>query len=309
MNKEIKEKIAEALICYSEVNGINAEALKVLTGVSKSYIEAMLAKKLVSGKTTIGDVHFKKVAAAIGYNIEPVFWQHIDTPQYNTMLLELMDAKSNRVDKVIIGQSGCGKTYTLGIFKKRFPKHTYVVTVSSLHNLNDILDDMCLQMNIEPKGNKVSKLRKLSSRVKELNLRGQTPTLIIDEGENLNLPPLKMIKALFDAFEGNCPIVMIGTEELQRKFENLKDSKRNSVPQLYYRFVAGVRPLEIIDREKTFESFFELVDDENLKTILFNMCDNYRMLHDYVEPALREASALKMPLTEKLFFQKNPHLI
>jgi len=309
MNENVKKQIIKALIDYSKDNSLNSEQLRILTDVSKSYIEAMLSKSLTSGKTMIGDVHFSKVAEAIGFNLNPVYWKHVDTVQYSSMFLELMDAKARREEKVIIGQSRSGKTYTLGLFKKKYPQHTYIVTVSDLHTLPDILDDICLQMGITPKGNKVSKLRKIATKVKELRLKGQKPILIIDEAENLKLPPLKMIKALYDAFENNCPIVLIGTEQLLENFDGLKDAKRNSIPQLYYRFVAGVRLLSDIDKEKMFAPFLDLVEDENLKVMLYNLCDNYGMLNKYIMPALREANELGKPLTEQLFLQKNKHLI
>lgn len=308
MKTDFRQQVIEALDEYAKANDLNADALKGLTGVSKSYIESMLLGSQVSGKTTIGDIHFKKVAKAIGYHFEPMYWRHIDTEQYNGMMIELMDSKARGNEKIIIGESRCGKTYTTHLFKKKYPKQTYVVTVSSMHNLPDILDDICVQMGIDPKGNKVSKLRKIAAHAKDIKLKGGNPILIIDEAENLMLPALKMTKALYDALDGYCPIVLIGTHQLAINFKALDRNDSKGLPQLYYRFEASNRSLKAIDRDSMFTPFLEIIDDENLKVLLRSIAKNYGVLKKYIEPALREASEMGLPLTEKFFLQFHPHL-
>lgn len=308
MKTDFRQQVIDALIEYAAANELNAEQLKNLTGVSKSYIEVMLSNSQVSGKTTIGDIHFKKVAKAIGYHFEPVYWRHVDTDQYSSMIVELMDSKARGNEKVIIGESRCGKTYTTNLFKKKYPKHTYVVTVSSMHNLPDILDDICVQMDIDAKGNKVSKLRKIAAQAKEAKLKGGNPILIIDEAENLTLPALKMTKALYDALDGYCPIVLIGTNQLAINFKTLDRSDSRGLPQLYYRFEAGNRLLKAIDKDKMFTPFLEVIEDDNLKVLLTSIAKNYGVLHKYLEPALREASEMGLPLTEKFFLQFHKQL-
>jgi DNA transposition AAA+ family ATPase len=308
MKTDFRQQVIEALDEYAKANDLNADALKGLTGVSKSYIEAMLSGSQISGKTTIGDIHFKKVAKAIGYHFEPVYWRHVDTSQYDSMMVELMDSKVRGTEKIIIGESRCGKTYTISHFKKKYPKQTYVVTVSSMHNLNDILDDICVQMGIDVKGNKVSKLRKIAAEVKEIKLKGGNPILIIDEAENLTFPALKMTKALYDAFADYCPIILVGTKQLTIKINELNRDDSRGLPQLYYRFVVNTRSLSAIDKDKMFTPFLEMIDDENLKVLLTSLAKNYGMLNRYIEPALREASEMGLPLTEKFFLQFHKQL-
>jgi DNA transposition AAA+ family ATPase len=214
---------------------------------------------------------------------------------------ELTDAKLRGFGKLIVGDTGCGKTYTMRQFKAVQPLHTYCVTVSSLHGLKDILYDICAEMGMNKNGKPISLLKRIAGRMQDIRLSGGFPVIMLDESENLKLHQLKMTKGLYDALEEYCPIVMLGTYQLLRKIEQLREKDEEGIPQLYRRFKAGIREVRGIDKQTAFTSFLTGVADEDVRRIVMSLADNYGELNRYLEPALRESEAMKVPLDEKFY--------
>lgn len=301
MNTIIKQNIVNALGEYMSTHGLTQKLMEQKSGVNISYINALLNGQDRVGTTPIKDSYYKMIADAIGYEYGRIYWKLVATVQYNTILEELLDAKARGSEKMIIGESGCGKTTTLREFKCLKPVNTYCIKVSSLHKLKDILNDICDVMKITIKGSDVAKLRKIASKMRDLKLSGKYPILIIDEAENLKVPALRMTKALYDVLEGYCPIVLLGTKQLQNKIEKLKDDDEEGMPQLYRRFKAGLRVVRDIEKTTHFAPFLDLIEDEHVREMVLNLADNYGELNKYIEPALREAAIMNMPLTESFF--------
>jgi len=300
--ESIKKDISAALNEYAEMNKLSQDQLSKLAGINVSYINAILRGDTIIGKTLIQDSYFKEVASAIGYRFESEFWKPVDTDQFFDVYTELADAKINSRVKMIIGETGCGKTYTINRFKTECPSCTYVVTVSSLYRVNNIISEFGKVMGLQlPKRDSIHKLYKLAGKLRYLRSTGKQPILILDEAENLSLPVLKMIKGLYDSVKDYCPIVLIGTNQLVNKLEKLKDNDAEGMPQFYRRFKAGIRYVTPINKNKMFSPFLESVSDSGLRTLLLTISDNYGELNDYLETALREAARMEEALTEEFF--------
>lgn len=304
LEKEKIKQLTDYLRDYGIQHGLPQEALAQGAGVNVSYINAMLNGATAVGKTKIADVYYRRVAEYIGYNLEKVYWVHKDIDEYIEVYTELMDAKVNSNMKIIINNSGFGKTYTVGRFKKENMKHNYRITVSSLHRLDDILEDIGNTLNIENlRRGKVSRLRQIAIKLQKIRFSGGRPVLVIDEAENLTVNTLKMMKALYDAIHYYCPIVLIGTDDLIQKLDYLLEHKEPGIKQFYRRWKSGIRIVKSRDKEEVFAPFLECVEDKNLRELLCALCDNIGELHDYLEPALRMADEMGVPLTEEFFKQ------
>lgn len=304
LDKKTIKQLVEALRKYGSENGLSQEALAHGAGINISYINAMLADKIRIGNTYIAELYYRKVAEYIGYDLDKVYWKHREIDEHVEMFTELMDAKANGNMKIIINDSGYGKTYTKVRFKKLHAAQNYGITVSSLHTLRDVLEEIGEALHINNfKKSKVAQLRQIAAKFRNIKLSGRKPILIIDEAENLKVNTLKMIKALYDAISPYCSIVLIGTEDLIIKIDWLLDHKEPGIRQFYRRFKAGIRVIKNRDKEEIFEDFFEDVADDNLRKLLCTMCDNIGELHDELEPALRAADGMGVPLTEEFFKQ------
>jgi flagellar biosynthesis GTPase FlhF len=148
MDIEVKKQIVEASKAYASDNGLGQEAIAELAGINISYVNAMWQGNLsVKGKgdksTPIKDLYFKKVAGAVGVDCEHRYWDLVETPQFLEIYTELADSKNRGYMKMLIGETGCGKTYTVDRFARDYPANTYKVTVSNLYTIDDIINELC----------------------------------------------------------------------------------------------------------------------------------------------------------------------
>jgi DNA transposition AAA+ family ATPase len=237
--------------------------------------------------------------------MKKTFWQTVATTQFYEHINILQDCKSNCKAALIICNTGMGKTYNTDVFCKKNTEDTYRITVGDSYKLIDVIDELLelLEIRCDFKTYAVKqKLRLIAKCMKQIKEDGGNPIIILDESENLKPQVLKMIKELYDAVYQHCSIVMIGTDQILDGILNRRNKNRQSVPQLWRRFKAGTRTLTPINKERDFKPFFDkYVSDKGLRRLLIDMCDNYGELHDYLEPALREADAKGQPLTEELF--------
>lgn len=228
------------------------------------------------------------------------YWGVEFTYEFKKMISIMERARRETEHFIIIAETGAGKTFTKDCFMKRYPKHTYCVTVDSEYKARDILDELAAMLKIPATGTHVRRKMAIVQRLREIQLEGGHPVLLIDEGENIYLKTLQMLKGLYDGIKGHCAMVLIGTHQLDDMLERLRDSDQKGVPQFYRRFKAGIR--RIRTNNKDMGLFLDkYVSDSGLKKLLLELCSNYGELNAYLEPALREADKMKQPLTEDFF--------
>lgn len=306
MQEAKRIEIMHALQDYIKGHGISQEMFAAQIGVNVSYINTLMNDRMVVGTTQIGDKYYVKIADAIGMISEcDQSWRHVDSVQYELILEELIDAKTRGMDKIIVGDTGCGKSYTVGQFFRLRPDYTYRVTVSNEHLLRHILNELGDTMNIKHNSDIVTKMNQIGRFMRKLKLERKQPIIIIDEAENLKPRALKAIKALYDRLDGYCPIVLIGTSHLTRMIDTLREKDEPGIPQLYRRFKAGIREIKSINKDTMFDPFLSIVEDDNVRDMIHNLADNYGEINRYVEPAIRESRAMGVPLDERFFRMLN----
>jgi DNA transposition AAA+ family ATPase len=208
----------------------------------------------------------------------------------------LEDAQSYGYTNVIIGETGCGKSYAARLFEQKNPKDFFLITVGQSDNLGDLLDKVIDKAKIKdvPR-TKSKKLKCIADHMRRLKEDGNNPVIAFDEAEYMKQPALCAMKELYDNLNGFCAVQLIGTDQLLRKIEQLKKKNKDGIPQLYRRIKFGIRILPEIDR--SFKQFLGEIDDKALKTFLQEKCDNYGELHDVLVPAMRESDRTGEPLT------------
>lgn len=300
MQNEQKTSLVAALEAFIQEHNLSQNDVAKGAAVNAAYLINMRKHDFtvkVGGKSIqIADKYFRRLADFIGYETEKRYWETRVTAQLKEMLATLNEAKVNAETAVIIGETGCGKTFIADLFKKKFPMDVFVVKVGSSDNLGDLLDKVLEVLHIEAhKRSKSAKLRQIAAYMKELSEKGHEPTLVFDESEYMKQPALCALKELYDVLSNWCALVLIGTGQLTDNIEKLKKRNKPGIPQLYRRIKFRIRSLPAIDRK--FNDFLTGVEPD-LKRWLRANCENYGELHDVLVPAMREAERTNSELTE-----------
>lgn len=306
MTNETKKILTAKLLEYLDRNKMSARKFSALSTVPENYLSAIINDKdyVMSGasdnqkKTYITVRYYKLVAQHIGYKLEKEYWKTQQTPQFYQIMSYLEDAKEYGYTNVLIGESGCGKTYISDFFVKYNIQEVFKITVGSMDTISDLLDKICDVLKIETAVSKSKKIQEIIKKLLDMRLDGYEPMLIFDESEFLKQATICNMKELIDHLKGKAAIVLIGTNQLVTKIENLKKKDKDGVPQFYRRIKLGIRYIRSIDTK--FPEFIPMLDDKNLIQYLQGYCANYGEIHDLLVPAMREADRLKVPLTLEL---------
>jgi len=303
MQQELKFQIIAAAQEYAKQNNLSNNDIANKTKINPGYLSNMFRNQFtvtVQGKPVeIADKWFYTLAEWAGLSLRKQYWSTVETPQFISMIPALETAKKHSLVSVLITPTGLGKTYIIDKFCHINPVHTYRITVSSVHKLPDVLNDIIDQLGIASGKSNASKMQAIINKFKEIKRNGGEPCVIIDEAENLELAVLKMLKGLYDGIKDYAALILIGTDQLISSLTKLRKHDKRGIPQFYRRVKAGIK---YIHSEKNFKPFFEkYVEDKGLRRLLNELCENYGELHDYLEPAMREADARDQPLTEDLF--------
>lgn len=246
----------------------------------------------------IQDKYFLRIAKFIGFQVETNYWETRKTIQLQDMVTCLSIAKNNLDTSVLIGETGCGKTFSLDTFKSKFPTEVFTVKVGSSDNLKDLIGKVMVTLNIiHPKATTSARIAQIALRLKIIREQGNTPMLAFDEAEYMKYPALCAFKELYDNLHKECALVLVGTEELITTLEKLQKHNKPGVAQLFRRIKFKIHYLQPIDRR--FTLFLDGIQPE-LKDWLRKNCNNYGELHDVLFPAITEAENTNSPLTLEL---------
>ncbi len=300
MQKEQKIQLVAALEDYLKAHNISQNEVAKRAGVNAAYLVNMRKHdfniKIGEKAVQIADKYFNRLAELIGFETEKQYWETRATAQLKAIIATLNDAKQNAETAVITGETGCGKTFSCGLFKSKFPTDVFIVKVGSSDNLGDLLDKIIDSLKLDVyKRSKSAKLRQIAACMKQISENGHEPTLIFDEAEYMKQPALCALKELYDVLNNWCALVLIGTEQLTENIDKLKKRNKPGIPQLYRRIKFRIRQLPAID--KSFNDFLNGIEPQ-LKRWLQKNCENYGELHDVLVPAMREAERTGSELNE-----------
>lgn len=303
MNIAEKKQIIADTLAYMETRGLNNTDLHKLTGVDKAYLSEMFKPNTKfkynagDGERDIPERWFRVLQELINQGAEQELWKTIPTSQMKSILATLEESKEFGYTRVIIGETGCGKTYFTDKFVATNPKENFKITVGSMDNIADLLDKILDALKIKHGKSKSKKIRDIVKDLKARKLRGEKPALIFDEAEYMKQTTLCNIKELHDHLNKYVSINLIGTDQLLDKLEILKKKNKAGMPQFYRRVKFGIRVLSPIDT--TFKGFLNDIEDKGLIKFLQQNCDNYGELHDAMIPIIRESHRTGEPMTER----------
>lgn len=308
MENTTKQEIVTALVNYMEEHNMNQADVATRSKVRKEYVSIILKPgsnfmyDAGGSQGFIPSKHFNALADLIGFKLEKEYWQLQPTPQTESILANLSDARNNHLTITLVGETGSGKSYSARLFAAKHPIDTFIVTAGSSDTLNDLINKIVEELNIHSTGNsKSTKIRWIARKMETLKNYGHKPTIIIDESEYLKQAALCAMKELYDNLNEFCSLVFIGTEQIVDNIERLKRRNKSGIPQFHRRIKFGLRILPNIDR--SYKLFLSDIEDRELKKFCLRNCSNYGELHDVIVPATREADRMQVPLTMELVRQ------
>ena len=296
-----KQAVITAVKEYMAQHSLTQADVASKTGLNKGYVNILLKEgsdfKYTAGDKTgdIADSYFFALAEFAGVKLKKEYWEMKATNQLYAVLSNLQTAKDHGEANVIVGETGCGKSYSVKLYASKHPRDTFIITVGSSDNLGDLLDKIIDQLRLTTGKTKSNKIRSIALWLKVLKNQGLSPQLIFDEAEYMKQPALCAFKELYDALHSLCSLVLIGTDQLTENIEKLRKRNKAGMPQFYRRIKFGIRILPVIDR--SFKDFTENITSRDVKNFIQTYCDNYGEVHDMLVPALREADRTKEPLT------------
>lgn len=310
ITQEKKQEIAAEAKKYMTEADLSIEDMSELSGVNKSYLQQILQGKTVYyNGAEISEIHFVRLSQVLDVDLDSKYWKKRNTPQFMEMFYRLKTAKEMPIRGMIIGETGCGKTFTLSRFRKMHPKKTYVVTLTGQHRVADMLKDVCRAIRADYKTSNTACIRSIAQRINNVADMNNIVLIAFDEAENATVGVLRAIKSIYDAVKGYCSIMMVGTPQLLSRLDMLERKNSTGIPQFCSRFRSGVvylEPIEKIDSDtkeyRTFDEFFsDDVEDLSLQALLRDLCKDYRMLNEYLVPAKKRAEEMGLPLDCELF--------
>jgi len=304
-----KQEISQELNRYMADSDLSIADLSEFSGVNKSYLQQILqGKKEYYNGAEISDIHFIRLAQVLDIDLDSQYWKKQNTAQFKEMFYRLSEAKKMPIRGMIIGETGCGKSFTLARFKKMNPKKTFVITLSGQHRVADLLKDVCRVIRAEYRTSNTACIRNIAARISNIADMNNIVLLAFDEAENATVGVLRAIKTLYDAVRDYCSILMVGTSQLESRLTMLEKKNSTGIPQFCSRFRTAtvyLEPIEKINKQtkdyETFSEFFDDIPDLSLQALLRDLCKDYRMLNDYLVPAKKKAEELKTPLTCEFF--------
>lgn len=302
MNKqELKNQIRQGLETYMKLHGLSQNDIAKRASVNAAYlIQIRKGSDTIAVKDKEVEIDFKyfvKLAEIMGMRLETTKTTGVKkTDQLAFMTAHLQDAKDNSEAAWLVAETGAGKTFSLDLFKKKYPQEVFSIKIGVNDSLKDILDKLAEEIKVQDtwKGSKTGRISIISRHLKNIKRSGRKPMLVFDEAEYMRATTLCTTKEFYDNLNGWCSIVYISTPELANKVDKLIEKKAPGIAQWFRRLKFKKKHAPEIDR--SYDLFLEGIEPK-LKMWLQDNCYNYGELTDVLNPAMREAERLNQPLT------------
>jgi len=226
MDNVTKQQISDQLRKYVEnmAGGSANKASKMLNGISNAYISLMLNNKWES----ISDEGWRNLQKQLFASNNG--WRAVNT-KASTLLIRLFDdAKSNANTFGIIGDAGCGKTFTA--LKYAEGENVFLVCCNEYYNRKTFLGELLQTMGKDGGGFTVAEMMQA---VIQTIRKIENPIIILDEADKLSDQVLYFFISLYNLLNGKCGLVLMATDHLEKRIEKGVRTNRKGYKEIFSR--------------------------------------------------------------------------
>ncbi|MFM2385716.1 MAG: hypothetical protein RL660_473 [Bacteroidota bacterium] len=297
-----RQQIAEALKAYLVAKNLSERKFAEIIKVNSSYVNSITngtydAFKVGARTIKIEDKYFTTIANQINYYYRPTYWMHFDSDNFLAVSKACNKARRKKARVGIDGNTGDGKTYALREYVKQNPNETFLLTADGLMNPKDFIVSLAEIVGAETAGSRHTILKAIINKLRTYS----KPLLIIDETENVKKEAtLQTIKALCDALEGKCGIVLAGID-LRKEFARMASRRKYCYPQINRRFAGSWYTMfGLSEDEITGVASAVGIKDRTAINWLTKNVHNWGELQHVVTEALEESAESRKPITADL---------
>jgi dephospho-CoA kinase len=220
MELTLKEKdtIREELRAYVAKYPSQNKAVGSLKGTSAGTVSTILNGKY----DNISDEMFRTIASQVGGGLASG-WQIVETGAYGEIIFAMQDAQQWRNVTWIVGDAGCGKTTTAGLYAKEHREVFYILCSEDMSKA-EFIREIARNIGLRSEG---YTLRELWDLIIGELIQMESPLMIFDEADKLTDTVFHYFISFYNRLEEKCGIIFLSTDYIKRRMDlGLRHNKK-----------------------------------------------------------------------------------
>jgi DNA transposition AAA+ family ATPase len=291
LNEQFKHQVADAIRQQCEVEKRFSKAdLAKRADVSPAFVTHVMGGPAkwanYSNGTPVPEFVFQRLGDALGLSND-VF----ETANYTAVFNALTEAKLEHEYRIIDGGPGAGKTFACRDFLRKNPGQTYLLTCSDDLSGKEMIQELARIVGSVAEGTRYQ----IRKGIQEKLGREEFPLVIFDEAENLRDAVFGEIKAIHDALEYRCGIVLVGANDFYKGISRKAEKGKGCFPQIFSRFKTGVVSLGSLSPQDCTAicTASGIVSKSEIKEI-YNACNDHRDLFRMLRRKEKDAKLIAL---------------
>lgn len=188
-------------------------------------------------------------------------WTAVSTRNFNLITRFLEDARSHANTYAIIGDAGCGKTFSVKQYAANNPG-AYLVQCSEYWSKKDFLGELLRSMGKDRGGMSIPEMMNLITTTLQ---QENNSVVILDEADKLNDPSFIFFITLYNRLEDHTGMVMFATDHLEKRMIKGVRLNRKGYKEIFSRVGRKFIELEVPGKKDVIDiCYANGIDDDKI---------------------------------------------